>query len=138
MEILDGIAPVADRYDGFVLDLWGVVHDGRRPYPGVPEALGELKARGKRVVFLTNAPRRSWAVQGLLDGMGLDRALYDGIMSSGEDALVKIRAGASLVQLYTGFALAGPALVPRLKRDLAAALRREGFASVAGAVGTGA
>jgi HAD superfamily hydrolase (TIGR01459 family) len=86
VEILDGIAPVADRYDGFVLDLWGVVHDGRRPYPGVPEALAELKARGKKVAFLTNAPRRSWAIQGLLDGMGLDRALYDGIMSSGEIA----------------------------------------------------
>ena len=86
MEILDGIAPVADRYDGFVLDLWGVVHNGQRPYPGVPEALAELKKRGKRVAFLTNAPRRSWAVQRLLDGMGLDRALYDGIMSSGEIA----------------------------------------------------
>ena len=86
MDILDGIAPVADRYDGFVLDLWGVVHDGRRPYPGVPEALAELKKRGKKVAFLTNAPRRSWAVQGLLDAMGLDRALYDGIMSSGEIA----------------------------------------------------
>ena len=58
MEILDGIAPIADRYDGFVLDLWGVVHDGQKPYPGVPEALAELKGRGKRVVFLTNAPRR--------------------------------------------------------------------------------
>ncbi len=46
MEILDGIAPVADRYDGFVLDLWGVVHDGQRPYPGVPEALAVLKKRG--------------------------------------------------------------------------------------------
>jgi HAD superfamily hydrolase (TIGR01459 family) len=86
VEILDGIAPVADRYDGFVLDLWGVVHDGRRPYPGVPEALAELKKRGKKVAFLTNAPRRSWAVQRLLDAMGLDRALYDGIMSSGEIA----------------------------------------------------
>ncbi len=61
-----------------------------------------------------------------------------GGVSSGEDALAKIRAGASLVQLYTGFALAGPALVPRMKRELAAALRREGFASVAEAVGTGA
>jgi HAD superfamily hydrolase (TIGR01459 family) len=86
VEILDGIAPIADRYDGFVLDLWGVVHDGRRPYPGVPEALAELKGRGKKVAFLTNAPRRSWAIQGLLDSMGLDRALYDGIMSSGEIA----------------------------------------------------
>ncbi len=58
-----------------------------------------------------------------------------GGVSSGEDALAKIRAGASLVQLYTGFALAGPALVPRIKRELAASLRREGFASVAEAVG---
>ena len=84
MQILEGIAGVADRYDGYVLDLWGVVHDGRKPYPGVPEALAALKARGKRIVFLTNAPRRAWFVQGMLDRMGLDRGLYDGIMSSGE------------------------------------------------------
>ncbi len=84
MEILDGIAAIADRYDGYVLDLWGVVHDGRRPYAGVPEALAALKARGKAVVFLTNAPRRAHAVAAMLDRMGLDRALYDGIVSSGE------------------------------------------------------
>ena len=84
MDILDGIASIADRYDGNVLDLWGVVHHGRRPYPGVPEALAELKARGKGVVFLTNAPRRAWMVQKLLDRMELDRGLYDGIISSGE------------------------------------------------------
>ena len=65
MDILDGIAPIADRYDGYVLDLWGVVHDGKRPYSGVPEALGALKARGKRIVFLTNAPRRSWFIAGM-------------------------------------------------------------------------
>ncbi|SDB71965.1 TIGR01459 family HAD-type hydrolase [Belnapia rosea] len=86
MDILDGIAPLADRYDGYVLDLWGVVHNGQQLYPGVPEALAQLKARGKRVVFLTNAPRRAWFVQGMLDRMSLDRALYDGIMSSGEIA----------------------------------------------------
>jgi HAD superfamily hydrolase (TIGR01459 family) len=84
MEILEGIAPIADRYDGYVLDLWGVVHDGRKPYPGVPEALAALKARGKAICFLTNAPRRAWVVGQMLDRMGLDRALYDGIMSSGE------------------------------------------------------
>lgn len=84
MKILDGIAPIAGRYDGWVLDLWGVVHDGRRPYPGVAEALAGLKAQGARVAFLTNAPRRSWFVAGMLDRMGLDRGLYDGIISSGE------------------------------------------------------
>lgn len=92
MDILDGIAPVADRYDGYVLDLWGVVHDGKHPYPGVPEALGELKRRGKRIVFLTNAPRRAWFVAGMLDRMGLDRALYDGIISSGEVAWRMLKA----------------------------------------------
>jgi dihydroorotate dehydrogenase len=58
-----------------------------------------------------------------------------GGVASGTDAFTKIRAGASLVQLYTGFAYAGPALIPRIKRDLAALLRRGGFASVAEAVG---
>ena len=52
-----------------------------------------------------------------------------------EQALAKIHAGASLVQLYTGFAYAGPALIPRLKSDLAAALRAGNFASVQDAVG---
>ena len=84
MEILEHLAPVAERYDGFVLDLWGVVHDGRTPYPGVLDCLERLRAAEKRVVFLTNAPRRAWFVAGLLDGMGVGRHLYDGIISSGE------------------------------------------------------
>jgi dihydroorotate dehydrogenase len=57
---------------------------------------------------------------------------------SGADALTKIRAGASLVQLYTGFAYRGPALIPRLKAELAAALKAAGFARVQDAVGSGA
>jgi len=84
MRILDGIAPLAERYDGFILDLWGVVHDGRQPYPGVGDALANLKARGKRIAFLSNAPRRAHVVEDLLTGMGLDRALWDATITSGE------------------------------------------------------
>jgi dihydroorotate dehydrogenase len=54
---------------------------------------------------------------------------------TGHHVLQKLRAGASLVQLYTGFALEGPALIPSLKRDLLAALERDGFATAADAVG---
>ena len=61
-----------------------------------------------------------------------------GGISSGEDAYAKIRAGASLVQLYTGLAYEGPGLIRRIKTELAALLAREGFASVAEAVGSGA
>jgi dihydroorotate dehydrogenase len=55
---------------------------------------------------------------------------------SGRDALIKIQAGASLVQLYTSFAFHGPALIPRLKTELLAALRDAGFGNVQDAVGT--
>ena len=58
-----------------------------------------------------------------------------GGVASGADAYAKIRAGASAVQLYTALAYQGPALIPRLKADLAARLRADGFASVAQAVG---
>ena len=61
-----------------------------------------------------------------------------GGVATGQDALTKIRAGASLVQLYTAFAYAGPALIPRLKRELAGALRAAGFATLKDAVGSDA
>jgi dihydroorotate dehydrogenase len=55
---------------------------------------------------------------------------------TGRDALTKIQAGASLVQLYTSFAFHGPALIPQLKAELLTALRDARFASVQDAVGT--
>ncbi len=58
-----------------------------------------------------------------------------GGVSSGAEAYAKIRAGASLVQLYTALAYQGPGLVARLKRDLLACLTRDGFARVSDAVG---
>ena len=58
-----------------------------------------------------------------------------GGVSSGAEAYAKIRAGATLVQLYTALAFQGPGLVSRIKRDLLACLKRDGFASVADAVG---
>ena len=60
-----------------------------------------------------------------------------GGVSSGADAYAKIRAGASLVQLYTALIYQGPALIPRINRELAALLKRDGFSSVSAAVGTG-
>jgi dihydroorotate dehydrogenase len=61
-----------------------------------------------------------------------------GGIGSGEDAYAKIRAGASLVQLYTALAFRGPSLIGTIKRELAACLERDGFASVSDAVGVDA
>jgi dihydroorotate dehydrogenase len=61
-----------------------------------------------------------------------------GGISSGQDAYAKIRAGASLVQLYTALVFQGPGLALSIKRELLACLERDGFANVTAAVGTGA
>ena len=61
-----------------------------------------------------------------------------GGVASGEDVYRKIRSGASLVQLYTALAYHGPDLVDRIKRDLSALLRRDGFANVSDAIGADA
>ncbi|EYU45544.1 hypothetical protein MIMGU_mgv1a005993mg [Erythranthe guttata] len=58
-----------------------------------------------------------------------------GGISSGEDAYKKIRAGATLVQLYTAFAYGGPALIPQIKAELAECLERDGYKSIYEAVG---
>ncbi len=81
---LSGIAPLAARYDGFIVDLWGVIHDGITAYPGAIACLHRLRAAGRRVVLLSNAPRRSAAAQDTLRRMGLPDDAYDGIMTSGE------------------------------------------------------
>jgi dihydroorotate dehydrogenase len=61
-----------------------------------------------------------------------------GGVQSGGDVMAKLRAGATLVQLYTAFAYAGPALIPRLRTELAAELNAAGFKRAIDAVGTGA
>lgn len=81
---LDRFAPLAERYDGFVLDLWGVIHDGVKPYPGAVAALEALRRAGKRAVLLSNAPRRAGAAQAAMRAMGIPDDLYDGILTSGE------------------------------------------------------
>ncbi|KAL1270739.1 hypothetical protein QQF64_029755 [Cirrhinus molitorella] len=58
-----------------------------------------------------------------------------GGVASGQDALDKIRAGASLVQLYTALVYKGPPVVKKIKRELDDLLKAQGFTSVAEAVG---
>jgi dihydroorotate dehydrogenase len=61
-----------------------------------------------------------------------------GGIASGADAYTKIRAGATLVQLYSAMVYDGPPLIRRIKDELAALLARDGFATVADAVGVDA
>ena len=84
MRNLEHFADIAADYDGFVCDLWGVIHDGVEPLPGAADCLRAIEAAGKRVVLLTNAPRRSDRIVAQLRRMGIEDSLYNGVMSSGE------------------------------------------------------
>lgn len=90
--LLDGLAALAEGYDALILDLWGVLHDGIAPYPGVLEALAAIQAAGKRTCLLSNAPRRVHSVIEQLTGIGIPQDLYGEVLSSGEAAWQAMRA----------------------------------------------
>ena len=91
MQFFPGMATLAADYDGFILDLWGVIHDGVQPYPGAADCLRRLRDAGKSAVMLSNAPRRAAVAQASLRAMGITDDLYTGIMTSGEATHILLR-----------------------------------------------
>lgn len=80
------LAPLAAAFEGFILDQWGVLHDGTHPYPGAAECLTRLRAAGKRIVVLSNSSKREADNLRLMERMGFDIDLIDRFVSAGEDA----------------------------------------------------
>jgi HAD superfamily hydrolase (TIGR01459 family) len=83
-EIVSGLAPFADKYDAYILDLWGVVHDGMKPYPGVLDCMAKLREGGTPLLLLSNAPRTNDFVQTFLESIGVPKTSYDHILTSGD------------------------------------------------------
>ena len=84
---LNGLQSIADNYDLFYIDLWGVVHNGVNLHKKAIAVLNELSKKKKMFVLLTNAPRPNKTVQNFLEKMGMDKALRDHVFTSGEAAL---------------------------------------------------
>lgn len=89
--ILPGLEPLAADYEGFILDLWGTIHDGYHPLPGAVECLDRLGRAGKRLLILSNAPRRAHSVIERMDAIGVPRDVYHEVLSSGEAAHLALR-----------------------------------------------
>jgi len=86
VQLISGLRELAPRYDGFILDLWGVIHDGLAPLPGAIDCLQSLIDAGKRIVLLSNGPRRADDVIRRITAVGVPVGLYHDVMSSGEEA----------------------------------------------------
>lgn len=89
--ILPNLRNIAGDYDVFIFDLWGVTHNGKQSFPGAIESFTELKALGKPVYFLSNAPRRKSVAMDQLIDRGVPRDLYVDLMTSGEDCYEHLR-----------------------------------------------
>src|SRR6202012_3666183 len=86
MRNYNSVAEFVDKYDAFILDIWGVIHDGEEAYPGVLQCMRELKRAGKEIIFVSNAPRRAAKVKAALAKFGIGEDLYTNAISSGEVA----------------------------------------------------
>lgn len=92
--IIDSLADTSDSYDAVFCDLWGCLHDGIKAFPDAVSALQAFRAKGGRVILLTNAPRPRGQIAAQLDQLGAPRDCYDDIVSSGDSAQAALVAGA--------------------------------------------
>ena len=81
---MNGISEISDRYDAFIIDLFGVIHDGIHLFPDTIHTLLHLKENNKAVCFLSNSPRRARSAGGQCVAMGLPEDLLPPVMTSGE------------------------------------------------------
>jgi HAD superfamily hydrolase (TIGR01459 family) len=82
--LTEGFAALAPGYDAVLSDVWGVIHNGVTAFPEAADALTRFRAKGGAVVLISNAPRPGAQVQHMLDHLGVPRAAYDGIVTSGD------------------------------------------------------
>ncbi|MCX8507005.1 MAG: TIGR01459 family HAD-type hydrolase [Alphaproteobacteria bacterium] len=91
MNYFAGIRDIYTQYDAFLIDIWGVLHDGRTAYPGAIDAIRNLHQAGKAVILLSNAPRPSFEVYPVLKQLGFVPEFIDAVQTSGQEVWENLR-----------------------------------------------
>ena len=97
---IENLHQISDRYEAVFCDLWGCLHNGVEPFAEAVLALEKFRGKGGKVLLLTNAPRPAPIVQQQLNRIGVDPALYDGIVASGDAARAAMVSGAFGTKVY--------------------------------------
>jgi len=82
--IIETIKDLGGRYSAWLVDIWGVMHNGRRAFPDAVAATKAFRAQGGVVVLLSNSPRPSPSVQEQLRHLGVPDEAYDATVTSGD------------------------------------------------------
>jgi HAD superfamily hydrolase (TIGR01459 family) len=88
---LNHLAEIYKNYDTYIIDLWGVIHNGVRLNPKAIEAVKNLIQNNKKVVFLSNAPRPSKEVKKFLQELNMEDKYLQNIVTSGEAAMLALQ-----------------------------------------------
>ena len=91
MKKLNHLAEIYNFYDTFIVDLWGVMHNGVKLNPKAIEAVENLMKNKKKVVFLSNAPRPSNEVKKFLHQLKMEDRYLKNIITSGEAAMLALQ-----------------------------------------------
>ena len=83
----EGFRSVFDNYELFIIDLWGVVHNGIELHKNAIHTLSKITEAKKNYILLTNAPRPNKSVKIFLENLGLDKSMSENVFTSGEAAL---------------------------------------------------
>ena len=83
-QMLSGLSQIATDYDALIVDIWGVLHNGRAPFAGVDAALKQYRESGGKVLLLSNAPRPGPSALKRLHAIGNSPDSYDDILTSGD------------------------------------------------------
>jgi|TARA_B110000259_G_scaffold95873_1_gene110927 HAD superfamily hydrolase (TIGR01459 family) len=87
---LNHLAEIYKNYDTYIIDLWGVIHNGVELNSKAVEVVKNLTQSRKKVVFLSNAPRPSKDVKKFLQGLKMEDKYLQNIMTSGEAAMLAL------------------------------------------------
>ena len=99
-QIIENFAEISGKYDAALVDLWGCLHNGVKPFAAAVFALEAFRDNGGTVLLLTNSPRPSPSVFTQLDGIGVPRDLYQGCVSSGDAARAGLASGTYGKKIY--------------------------------------
>jgi HAD superfamily hydrolase (TIGR01459 family) len=99
--LLPGLDGLAAEYDVILCDVWGVIHNGLSAFQKAAEALSRFRAKGGKVVLMTNSPNPSRIVEAQLGRLRVAREAYDAIVSSGDVtvSLLVARAGGGMFRI---------------------------------------
>ena len=96
----EGFRSIADKYDLFYIDLWGVVHNGIKLHQEAVLTINQILKIKKNFVLLTNAPRPNEVVRVFLEKMGLEKRIRDHVFTSGEASLNYLKKNYSSKKFY--------------------------------------